>query len=118
VATIDECRAALESMARLLDKVEPDLRERHVLERTVSCHVKDLGVIFTGRLRDGGLHDIEQVESAKCQLRTAVNSDDLVKLSRGELEIATALTRGKLKIDASVFDLLKLRSLVMLSLRH
>jgi len=27
------------------------------------------------------------------------------------------LTRGKLKVDASVFDLLKLRSLVLLTIR-
>jgi predicted lipid carrier protein YhbT len=117
VASIDECRAALDYLAEMLEKVDPVLRERHVLDRTVACTVKDLGVVFTAHLRDGGLHDIEQVVTAKAQLRATLSSDDLVRLTRGELDVAAALTRGKLRVDASVFDLLKLRSLVLLSVR-
>lgn len=117
MASIAECRAALDYLAEMLEKVDAELRERHVLDRTVACVVKDLDVVFLARLRDGGLHDIEQVEKGKAQLKATLSSDDLIKLTRGELDIASALTRGKLKVDASVFDLLKLRSLVLLTIR-
>jgi putative sterol carrier protein len=39
-----------------------------------------------------------------------MTSDDLLKLVDGELNMASAWASGRVKIDASVFDLLKLRS--------
>jgi hypothetical protein len=41
-----------------------------------------------------------------------VDSDDLVSLANDELGAAKAWTSGRLKIDAGVFDLLRLRKLL------
>jgi predicted lipid carrier protein YhbT len=112
VASVDECAAAIASLAELLDGVDPAVRARTVVERSVSCTVKDLKVIFTGQLRDGGLHDIQLAESAMAQVRVSLASDDLIMLCKGELDIASAWARGRVKVDASVFDLLKLRTLI------
>jgi hypothetical protein len=112
VASVDECAAAITSLAELLERVDPAVRARTVSERSVSCTVKDLKVIFTGQLRDGGLHDIQLGDSAKAQVRVSLVSDDLIRLCNGELDIASAWARGRVRVDASVFDLLKLRSLI------
>jgi predicted lipid carrier protein YhbT len=112
VASVAECAEAISSLAELLAKVDPAIRAKTVADRTVSCTVKDLQVIFVGQLRDGGLHDIQQSDTAKAQVRVTLSSDDLILLTRGELDIAAAWARGRVKVDASVFDLLKLRSLI------
>jgi hypothetical protein len=41
-----------------------------------------------------------------------VSSDDLVALMAGDLSFTNAWSSGRVKVDASVFDLLKLRNLL------
>ncbi len=111
MATIDECERAFRVLAEQLAGVDSDTRKKVVLDRSITCRIRDLGVIFAGQLRDGGLHDIRQVDNDDGQLRLSVDSDNLLKLTSGELSFLSAWTSGKLGVDASVFDLLKLRSL-------
>jgi hypothetical protein len=111
MATIEECERAFRILAEQLAGVDSDTRKKVVLDRSITCQIRDLGVIFAGQLRDGGLHDIRQVENHDGQLRLSVDSDNLLKLTSGELSFLSAWTSGKLRVDASVFDLLKLRSL-------
>ena len=85
------------------------------MTRRLSCRVPDLDVTFVGQLRDGSLHDLYTAEdgaAVEAQVRLTVPSDDLVALTDGRLSFATAWARGRLKIDASMMDLLKLRTLL------
>ncbi len=111
MATIEECEAAFHDLAAMLGGMDADRRGKTVLDRSVSCTIRDLDVIFAGQLRDGGLHDIRRVERADAQVRLSLRSDDLIKLTTGKLNFASAWATGKLRVDANVFDLLRLRSL-------
>ncbi|SOD73789.1 SCP-2 sterol transfer family protein [Jatrophihabitans sp. GAS493] len=116
MASIEECEAAFAELAQLLGGMDESHRKKVVLDRTVSARIKDLDVTFAGALRDGGLHDVHQVtlgprQHDSAQIKLALNSDDLLKLTAGDLNFAAAWATGRLKVDASVFDLLKLRSL-------
>ena len=91
--------------------MDHEARTKAAFDRTVSCTLRDLDIIFTAHLVDGNLHDIRQAKTPDAQLRLSVTSDDLVALTDGSLPFARAWTSGRLRIDASVFDLLKLRSL-------
>lgn len=53
MATIEECRAALEKLSDTLQTAEGDVRTAAALDRSVSCHITDLDVTFVGRLVDG-----------------------------------------------------------------
>jgi hypothetical protein len=110
MATVEECREALEKLAAQMDSA--DGAPGKGLDRTLGCHVTDLGVDFRGRLRGGTLTDIEQAADPKAKIKLAATSDDLVALTGGELGFASAWASGRLKVDASVLDLLKLRSLL------
>ncbi len=114
LATVEQCAAAVASLADLLAEVDPAVRAKAIVDRSVSCTVKDLQVIFVGRLRDGGLYDIRLSDSARAQVKVTLASDDLIKLINGDLDIASAWARGRVRVEASVFDLLKLRSLIRL----
>jgi hypothetical protein len=111
MATVRQCEVALRDLAAMLDGVDEHHRRRHDLERTVTCRIRDLDVVFAGRLRDGRLYDICQVDRVQAQIRLAMNSDDLIGLTSGQLEFAAAWASGRIRVDASIFDLLRLRAL-------
>lgn len=111
MATLEECHAALAGLAAQLGGMEPAERQRKVADRTLSCRVPDLDVTFSGRLKDGQLIDITTERRDRAQIRLTMDSDVLVALAGGRLNLISAWTSGKLKIDASVADLLRLRAL-------
>lgn len=113
MATERACRKALAAVVARLAEVDPELRRRHVVDRTVSCRLTDLEVTFTGTFRDGELVNLttKQVKE-RAQVRLTTTSDDLVALTDGSLPLRAALTRGRLRVDASMVDLLRLRSLM------
>ncbi len=111
MASVAECEQAFKTLAERLVGADEKTRKRTDFDRTLSCTLPDLGVIFAGRLHDGLLTDIAQVEDPSAQVRLKMSSDDLVKMVAGELHLASAWGSGRIKIDAKVFDLIKLRSI-------
>jgi hypothetical protein len=111
MATADECRKALESLLGRLAEMDPADRAAHVPERTMSCQVPDLGLLFVTRLGPHGAGPVEQAApgSPAAQVRFAANSDDLVSIAGDPASFARAWLTGRLKVEASVFDLLRLR---------
>ncbi|MEV0399296.1 SCP2 sterol-binding domain-containing protein [Actinoallomurus sp. NPDC050550] len=113
MATAQEARLALERIATRLTEVDADELARHVVERTISCRVPDLGLIFLTRIHGDGLDDFQLVDDAdRAQVRLTVKSDDLVALADDELHVAKAWATGRLKIEASLGDLLRLRKIL------
>ncbi|MBO2450194.1 SCP2 sterol-binding domain-containing protein [Actinomadura barringtoniae] len=113
MANEEECRAALGRIAGRLGDVDPEQLAEHVVERSISCRIPDLGVAYRTRIHKDGLDEFEPTDDAKgAQVRLTVNSDDLVALANDELSPAKAWASGKLKIEASIFDLLRLRKLL------
>ena len=115
MATAAQCQQAFAVLAERLAQADPEVRRRNSFDRTISCRLTDLDVIFAGRLQDGLLTDIRQVKDPSAdpsaQVKLAMSSDDLIKLVDQKLNLAAAWTSGRVKIDARVFDLIKLRSL-------
>jgi putative sterol carrier protein len=111
MASVEECDSAFRALADRLDASDPANRSN--LDRTLSCRLTDLDVTFVGHLHDGTLTDISQVDgdAPKAQVRLTMSSDDLVDLVAGRMKFATAWANRRIKIDASVFDLVKLRSI-------
>jgi hypothetical protein len=112
VATVEACEKALYELASRLDDKEPS-EGRRSLDRTLTCNVKDLGIVFAGHLHDGRLDDVRRLDAddRSAQVKLAMSSDDLVKLVAGELNLAAAWATGRVKVDASMRDILRLRSI-------
>jgi hypothetical protein len=111
MATEQECEQALRRFATTLDGMGDGERSRHRLERTVSCHITDLGVTFSGRLKDARLLDLTTEQRPKAQLRLAMAGDDLLALVDGDLDFIPGWAAGRIKVQASMLDLVRLRSL-------
>ena len=108
MASQAECDAALRGLADMLAQVDPEVRRKFVVDRTVSCKVTDLGVTWWARLGDAGLVDLVLAPEEKAQVRVSVSSDDLLALVAGRLAIPSAVATGRVRVQASPFDLLRL----------
>ncbi|MDT0330323.1 SCP2 sterol-binding domain-containing protein [Nocardiopsis lambiniae] len=116
--SIDAC---LDGIAKVNERIlaEPESeRRKHIRERTVSVTVPDLATVFDMRLTIEGLTDIthrSQTAPAprpRVHVTVTVTSDDLVDLAGGRLDPARALLTRRVKVDASMGDLLRLRKLL------
>lgn len=112
MASLEECHAALERLAGRLATVDDDERQRHAFDRSLSCLVPDLNVTFSGALSDGHITDITTEHAPKAQIRLTARSDDLLALTDGDLDFGKAWLSGRVKVEAGVRDLLKLRSML------
>jgi predicted lipid carrier protein YhbT len=107
VASEAECEAALTSLVDALAALEPEVRRKYVVDRTVSCRISDLDVTWYGHLTDEGIVGMSR-DGVKAQVRLTVGSDDLLALVVGKLAVPTAVATGKIRVQASPFDLLRL----------
>ncbi|MFD7326676.1 SCP2 sterol-binding domain-containing protein [Streptomyces sp. NPDC059875] len=115
MATIEECRSALDKLSDNLMRADGEVRSAAALDRTLSCHIKDLDTTFTGRLAGGRIEVQDTVAGpppTRAQIRLAMTGDDLVAMVNGELNFAKAWASGRVGLEAGFRDLLKLRSLL------
>ncbi len=112
MATNEECEAALERLSERLAGVDGDDVKQHTFDRTLSCHVPDLDTTFSGRLENGHIVGVTTEEAPRAQIRLTASSDDLVALTDGELDFGRAWLSGRVKVEAGVRDLLKLRTML------
>lgn len=112
MASAVECEQAVQSVVARLADLDPDVRRKYVVERTVSCRISDLGVTWSGRLSLDGICDLSDTDNSKAQVRLTVDSDDLLALVEGRLQVPAAVAVGRLRVQANPLDLLKLRTLL------
>ncbi|WP_189961928.1 SCP2 sterol-binding domain-containing protein [Streptomyces violascens] len=115
MATMEECRSALDKLSDNLARAEGEVHSAAALDRSLSCHITDLDVTFAGRLRSGRIevHDTASgPPREKAQIRLAMKGDDLVAMVDGELNFAKAWASGRVRLEAGFRDLLRLRTLL------
>lgn len=112
MASLDDCRTALDELTSRLTTIDASHRKKNIPDRTLSLYVKDHDAMFEGRLHEGELKDIELVDPGgpRADIRLTMTSDDLVALTEKKLSFAHAWATGRVRLDASLRDLLRLRS--------
>lgn len=114
MATVEECRSALESLTGRLAQLDAKSRQAHLRDRTLSCRVLDLKVTFLTRLGPHGADPIVELADgqAPAQIRFAAKSDDVLAIADNPASFGRAWLSGRLRIEGSIFDLLHLRKLL------
>ncbi|QQC88564.1 alkyl sulfatase C-terminal domain-containing protein [Streptomyces alfalfae] len=115
MATMAECRTALDTLSDNLASADGDVRGAAALNRSLSCHITDLDATFAGRLENGRITVLDSHQGPprqKAEIRLAMTGDDLVAMVGGELRFAKAWAAGRVKLEAGFRDLVKLRSLL------
>jgi hypothetical protein len=114
MATAEECRQALESLLGRLAELDPADRKAYLVDRVISCKVSDLGVTFLARLGPDGAGPVTVANGSDgpAQVRFTTKSDDLVALAEDPGSLGRAVLTGRLKVQASFSDLLRLRKVL------
>jgi hypothetical protein len=109
---VAECMTALESVLGDL-AAKPAAQG---LDRGLSCRLADLGQVVRGRLARGSVREVrtEPDDSSleKADIRLTMTSDDLLALTEGRLSFGPAWASGRVKLEAGLRDMLRLRSLL------
>ncbi|MFF3410140.1 SCP2 sterol-binding domain-containing protein [Streptomyces sp. NPDC002742] len=115
MATIEECRTALDRLSDNMASAEGDVRTAAALDRSLSCRITDLDITFVGRLKGGRIEVLDTLQGPppeRAQIRLTMNGDDLVSMVNGELNFAKAWGSGRVKLEAGLRDLFRLRTLL------
>ena len=91
VATVEECEAAMHKLAERLKSPDGAEARGKMIDRSISCHLRDLDVTFARPAARGEILDIRRRgPTPDGQLKLATTSDDLVALVDGQLNFAKA----------------------------
>ena len=114
MATAEQCREALQTLSSRLTDMSPDDRASYFGKRSMSCHVTDLGVTFVTRFTDQGAEPVTEAspDDPPADIRLTAVSDDVISLSATPANIARMWLAGRVKVQASMRDLLALRRLL------
>lgn len=102
-------------MQRFADNIAANneqVKSKVNFDRQLACDITDLGTSFHGRFVDGTLTGIAEGDDPQAHIRMTVGSDDLIALVDGELDFGAAYGGGRVKIKASLLDLLKLKNIL------
>ena len=109
----EECREALQKLAGRLAELNPDDRDEYFGNRSISVTIPDLGVTYATNLGTGD-DPVREVAPGDppADIRLTANSDEVVSLAESPMNIARAWMAGRVKIEASMRDLFRLRKLL------
>lgn len=117
MASPEQCDAAIGRLAARFGPAQGNRADG--LDRSVGAEITDLGLHYRGRLHDGVL-DVSRAATtpdgspagATPQIRLTMTSDDLLALAAGNLALGSAWLAGRIKVHASLPDMLRLRTMM------
>ena len=114
MATLEECRTALETLAERISELDADARATHLADRSMSVTVTDLGVTFVTQLGKDGAGAVTEAAAGaeRANVRFRTQSDELIAVAANPHHFARAWLTGRIKVEASLGDLLRLRKLL------
>src|ERR1700742_1445528 len=114
MASAEECREALQALTGRLTEMSPNDRASYFGKRSMSCQVTDLGITFVTRFTDQGADPVTEAAPGDppADIRLTATSDDVISLSATPANIARMWLAGRVKVQASMKDLLALRRLL------
>jgi hypothetical protein len=113
LATKAEVERQLAVLMARLDGNEANVRSAIPSRKVLRCVVPDLDAAWFSVVDDGHVSPPSETSpDGPADITLTVRSDDLVDLVSGRSSFLSAFTAGKVKVDASIVDLLRLRSLL------
>jgi len=115
VATKRQVERKLRELIQRLEesdgKVRSSLAGALPESRAIQVVVSDLGLSYWTELAAGGLGELREGDADRAEIRVRLASDDLIELVDGRMSLFAAYLAGRVEIDASFSDLLRLRRL-------
>jgi hypothetical protein len=113
--TAEECREAFEKLTGRLAQLDPKDRDAFFAGRSFSCRVTDLDVTFVTRFGPGGAPEpVREADPGDppADVRMAAASPVVLELAEDIHAFPRAWLSGRVKVQASIRDILRLRKLL------
>jgi len=113
VASKAEVEKQLGTLLARLDHNRDSVRAAIPARKVLRCSISDLDTSWYSVIEDGHVSPpSETPPDDRTDITLHLASDDLVDLIEGRLSFLSALISGKVKVDASIMDMLRLRALL------
>ncbi len=113
MTTAQECQEALQKVAGRLTEMSPAARDDYFGDRSMSVTIPDLGVTYVTRLGGGGDPVREAApDEPPADIRLTASSAEVLSLAQSPMNIGRSWVAGRVKIEASMKDLFRLRRLL------
>jgi hypothetical protein len=114
LATKAEAERELQRLMARLDGNQDSVRSAIPSRRVLRCLVTDLDTAWYSVIEDGRVSPPTSTppDGAGAHVTLRIGSDDLVDLVEGRTSFLSAFTSGRVRVDASIMDLLRLRTLL------
>lgn len=110
MATVEQVEQALAMLLGRLDDVDDSTRALLPTRRTIEARCPDLDLVRYAEWRDGRLNLVDGPHARPADIRISVRSDDLMRMTNGDLPFSRAYASNRIRLDASMADLLRLRA--------
>jgi len=113
VASRAEVEKQLGALLARLDHNPDSVRAAIPARKVLRCSISDLDTSWYSVIEDGHVSPpSETPPDDRTDITLHLASDDLVDLIEGRLSFLSAFISGKVKVDASIMDMLRLRALL------
>ena len=112
MASIDQVEEVLIQLLSRLGDVDDTTRAMLPSRRTIEASCPVLDLVRHAEWRRGDLHLLDDMPPRRPDIRISVHSDDLMAIANGELPFSRALASNRLRLDASMADLIRLRAVL------
>ncbi len=112
MASVEEVEVVLRDLLGRLENVDETTRALLPSKRTIEARCPDLDLIRFALWERGRIKPLDELPNTRPDIRISVRSDDLLAIASGELSFSGAYTSSRVRLDASMSDLLRLRALL------
>ena len=112
MASEEEVEDTILDLMRRLERVDPSYRAMLPSRRTIEAECTDLGLVYHAHWRGGRIGELHAGAADRADIRIEVTSEDLLALASGQLDFSRAYATNRVRLDASMTDLLRLRAVL------
>ncbi|MFX1250741.1 MAG: SCP2 sterol-binding domain-containing protein [Promethearchaeota archaeon] len=106
----EDVKAALEAISKKFDD-EKIARSFKTFNRKLVMDLTDLDIGFQLTLQNGEVQSIDEGKFEEADIRITIDSETLIGMLNGTINVMTAFTARKFKVDGKMPDLMKLTKL-------
>ena len=111
MASVDEVEGILDDLLSRLGAVDSSTRALLPAQRTIEARCPDLDLVRYASWKNGTITMLDELPR-RPDIRISVRSDDLLAMAEGDLTFGRAYASNLVRLDASMTDLLRLRSVL------
>lgn len=111
MATPEKVEATIAGLIGRFHRLDSSSRSGLPTTRVVETYCPDLDARWHALWSDGSVSPVERGRAPRrADIRVKLTSDDLISLADGSLSFRQAWQTGRIRVDASVTDMLRLRA--------